>query len=149
MAPRFISSILRRPKATSERTLTERQQELAQRQTIAQDTLDRTVAIIAEHQDQGATADSSFISGDELPQLDQDACPKLTWGGTTVLDSDSFTVARDIMKDNPEAQGKTTVLNLASDQFPGGGWIHSLSKTQVGRHSLVSTIATTMSSTWD
>lgn len=46
------------------------------------------------------------------------------------MDSDSFTAARDIMKDNPEAQGKTTVLNLASDQLPGGGWIHSLSKTQ-------------------
>lgn len=130
MAPRFISSILRRRKATPERTLTERQQ--AQRQMIAQDTLDRTPAIISEHQGQGATSDSSFISGDDLPPLDQDACPKLTLGGTTVVDSDSFTAARDIMKDNPEAQGKTTVLNLASDQFPGGGWIHSLSKTQVG-----------------
>jgi len=139
MAPRFISSILRRPRATSERTLPQRQQERAQRQTMAQDTLDRTPAIISGHQDQGATADSSFVSGDELPPLDQDACPKLTWGGTTVVDSDSFTAARNIMKDNPEAQGKTTVLNLASDQFPGGGWIHSLSKTQVGRHPLVST----------
>jgi hypothetical protein len=64
------------------------------------------------------------------------------------VDSDSFTAARDIMKDNPEAWGKTTVLNLASDAFPAGGWIHSLSKTQVGRHSLVSTIAIMTSSTY-
>ena len=47
----------------------------------------------------------------------------------TVVDLDSFTAAMDIMKG---AQGKTTVLNVASHLFPGGGWIHSLSKTQVG-----------------
>ena len=41
----------------------------------------------------------------ELPPLDQDARPKLTFGGTFV-DLDSFTAARDVMKDNPEAQGK-------------------------------------------
>ena len=51
------------------------------------------------------------------------------------MDFDSFTAARDTMKDSPEAQEETTVLNLASDLFFGGGWIHSFSKTQVGRRS--------------
>ena len=56
---------------------------------------------------------------DELPPLDPDACLKLAWGRTTVANLYSFTAARDVIKGSQEAQGKPTVLNVASDLFRG------------------------------
>ena len=47
------------------------------------------------------------------------------------MDLNSLATARDVMKENTDTQGKTTVLNLASDLFLGSGWTCSLLKTGV------------------
>ncbi|KAG6918279.1 hypothetical protein DXG01_015371 [Tephrocybe rancida] len=59
-----------------------------------------------------------------------------------VVDSDSFTAARDIMRD--PAVGKTAVLNLASDEFPAGGWVATLTKTQAQALCYSSTLYATL-----
>ena len=66
---------------------------------------------------------------DPLPALDPIDVPEVK---IEVVDSDSFTAARRLIQDDPEAKGKTAVLNLASDEIRAGGWLVSLSKTQVG-----------------
>ena len=43
-----------------------------------------------------------------------------------VVNADLFTAARNIMKADPQARGKTTVLNLVSDEVQGRGWEWSL-----------------------
>jgi hypothetical protein len=105
--------------------------DLNQRRAIAQDTISRSEAIVRDHAAEGATLDSSFLTLDQLPRMDASACPNLPPCGITVVNADSFTAARDIMQEAPEASGKTAVLNLASDEEPGGGWVISLWKTQV------------------
>lgn len=104
--------------------------DLAQRQAIAKDTILRSEAIVRDHAAEGATLDSSFLTLDDLPQMDTSASPNFPPCDVTVVNSDSFTAARDIMREAPEAFGKTAVLNLASDEEPGGGWVISLWKTQ-------------------
>ncbi|KAF8998107.1 hypothetical protein BDQ17DRAFT_1247929 [Cyathus striatus] len=101
------------------------------RRKIATDTLARAAQIIQAHSSNGASLDSTFIS-DQLPALDAASCPNPDWepSDVTVVNSDAFTAARNIMRENPNATGKTAVLNLASDEIPGGGWIFSLSTTQ-------------------
>lgn len=101
---------------------------LAQRQKIAKDTIARSQSIIQEHATSGATADSTFIA-DQLPELDSSACPKFPASQVKIINADSFTTAREIMQHEPGA--KVAVLNLASDEQPGGGWEYSLAKTQV------------------
>ncbi|KAF8074645.1 hypothetical protein FPV67DRAFT_1407943 [Lyophyllum atratum] len=103
---------------------------LAQRKAIAQDTMSRSEAIVRDHAAEGATLDSSFLLLDQLPPMDASGCPNFPPTNIEVVNSDSFTAARDIIRKLPEANGKTAVLNLASDEAPGGGWVFSLSKTQ-------------------
>lgn len=96
---------------------------------IAQDTLDRTPSIIASIA--GASDSSDFVK-EQLRPLDPSRCPSP--GSSTrvhVVGTDTFTAARDIMRQDPAAQGKTAVLNLASDEARAGGWIVSCSRTQV------------------
>lgn len=97
------------------------------REKVAKDTIARSAEIVASVP--GASLDSNWIA-DQLPPLPAPATPAPPCK-VQVLNADTFIVARDIMKQNPEAQGKTTVLNLASDQWRAGGWTHSLAKTQV------------------
>ncbi|GLB43317.1 putative uncharacterized protein conserved in bacteria (DUF2263) [Lyophyllum shimeji] len=104
--------------------------DFAQRRAIAQDTISRSAAIVQEHASEAATLDSSFLTLDQLPPLDASASPNFPPAGITVVNSDSFSAARKIIREHPEAHGRTAVLNLASDELPGGGWIVSLSKTQ-------------------
>jgi len=106
-----------------------------ERVKIAKDTINRSAKITEEHASEGATLDSKFIA-DQLPPLDPAKCPNTDHVPVDVeiLKSDSFTAARNIMKDDTEALGKIAVLNLASNSQPGGGWPWAVasSKTQVG-----------------
>lgn len=105
---------------------------LKERQNIALDTVARSSSITAEHAAQGASEESTFIP-DQLPPLDQASCPNNPSSKITIVNSDSFTAARAIMNQHPEAMAlKTAVLNLASDELRAGGWIFTLSTTQVG-----------------
>jgi len=109
------------------------------RAEIAQDTVARSEAITREHAEEGATTDSTFITEDLLTKELQ---TEISAGNLKKLDSksrepvriingDSFTVARSIMDEFPEeSKGKVAVLNLASDEMPGGGWIETLYTTQ-------------------
>lgn len=103
------------------------------RRAIAEDTLARTPAIIAEHAAEGATADSTF-HGDQLEPLDSSKSPKHSPSKVEVYNSDAYILARQIMDEDLEGtKGKTTVLNLASDLLPAGPWLESMTATQVSQ----------------
>ncbi|EEB99947.1 hypothetical protein MPER_00240 [Moniliophthora perniciosa FA553] len=113
---------------------------LPRRHAISKDTIARSEAITAEYASQGATLDSTFIK-DQLPPLDPTSCPNHPSSLVEIVNSDSFTAARNIIKRFPEAaNSKVGVLNLASDELPGGGWDMTLSKTQVSRKKLYVTL---------
>ncbi len=99
----------------------------AQRSRIATDTLERIEAIL--HAVPEGSLDSTFIKGPELPPLTKISDEQTTT--ISVINSDAFTAARDIMRRFPDARGKTAVLNLASDLYRAGGWTETLSCTQV------------------
>ncbi len=113
--------------ATDQATLPSRE-ELGR---IARDTLDQTKYVIRTHVKEGATGDSTFYAK-QLPAL-----PALSPLETTikypveVVNDDSFATARNLMDEHPDAIGRIAVLNLASDEEPGGGWLRYLTKTQV------------------
>ncbi|KAI0343349.1 hypothetical protein BDW22DRAFT_1356983 [Trametopsis cervina] len=98
------------------------------RKAIAHDTIARSESVAQSVP--GASLDSVFfeqqIPADSLPAPGPDAyhCT------VKVINSDSFTAARGIIRESPNAEGKTAVLNLASDEEPGGGWVETLSRTQ-------------------
>lgn len=98
------------------------------RQKIAQDTIARSAQITSESVTQSASLASNFIPA-QLTALDPSQCPNLSLD-VRVVNSDSFTVARNLLKDT-DALGKIAVLNLASDEQRAGGWIQSLTMTQV------------------
>ncbi|KAJ7261900.1 hypothetical protein C8J57DRAFT_1450840 [Mycena rebaudengoi] len=104
---------------------------LGKRQQIYKDTVSRAVEIVNQNAQDGASLDSTFFPNQLAALIPGDA--PLEVGGAveiSVINSDSFTAARDIISRNPEAKGKTAVLNLASDAQPAGGWTYSLSRTQ-------------------
>uniref|UniRef100_A0A0W0FLT1 Microbial-type PARG catalytic domain-containing protein n=1 Tax=Moniliophthora roreri TaxID=221103 RepID=A0A0W0FLT1_MONRR len=95
---------------------------LSERQAISKDTIARSESITEEHVSQGATLDSTFIN-DRLPRLDPSSCPDHPPSPVEFVTSDTFTATRNIIKRFPEAaNNKVGVLNLASDELPGGGW---------------------------
>ena len=103
-----------------------------ERKIIAKDTVDRTPAIVQSVP--GASLESFFITEQitegSLPPLDSNSSARPAVK-VKVINCDSFVAARNIMKEFPDAEGKTAVLNLASDSEPGGGWYETLSVTQV------------------
>ncbi|KDQ51091.1 hypothetical protein JAAARDRAFT_185601 [Jaapia argillacea MUCL 33604] len=99
----------------------------ADRQVVSKDTIARTPSIVSSTP--GASLDSQFIDS-QLPPLDSSACPNHPPSTIRVINSDSFTAARAILREHPEAKGKVAVLNLASDEERGGGWAYTLCKTQ-------------------
>ncbi|KAF5332229.1 hypothetical protein D9611_008174 [Ephemerocybe angulata] len=101
----------------------------AQRKLVAEDTLARAKGIIKAHSAEGATSASTFV-GAQLEPLDEAESPQYGPSSVEVINCDAFTVARKIFGEAPDAKGNITVLNLASDQQPAGGWLFSLSKTQ-------------------
>jgi hypothetical protein len=106
-----------------------------ERKVIADDTLARCAEIVAITP---GASDSSVFVRSQLPELDQSICPGHDTTAVRVVNGDSFAVARDLARKtasenhDSQMQGKIAVLNLASDQLPGGGWYSTLSKTQVG-----------------
>lgn len=105
---------------------------ISERKEIAEDTIARSALITQEHIDQGASADSVFIA-EQLPPLDGSKSPSCSPTEVTVVNADAFTVARNIISDDPEARRRTAVQNLASDEVRAGGWEESLWTTQVSR----------------
>lgn len=105
---------------------------ISQRQTVALDTIARSNVITSECAAQGASDASTFIA-DQLPVLDplNRPNPNQPPFEITVINSDSFAAARAVMNGDPQARGKTAVLNLASDEVRAGGWEASLWTTQV------------------
>jgi Microbial-type PARG, catalytic domain len=102
------------------------------RRHIANDTVARTPSIIASTP--GASADATFYKvAASCPVLDHSSRPQSLHGPSQVkvINTDSFTAARTIIRKDPTAARKVAVLNLASDECPGGGWIVTLSRTQV------------------
>ncbi|KAJ3711267.1 hypothetical protein DFJ43DRAFT_1161806 [Lentinula guzmanii] len=117
-----------------------------QRRAVCQDTIARSATITTEYAAQGATLDSTFIS-EQLPPL-----PTLSGADAhspkplSIINSDSFTLARNLIEEDPDnATGRIAVLNLASDQRPGGGWDITLSKTQEEALCYSSTLFSTLS----
>jgi hypothetical protein len=100
------------------------------RRLIAQDTLKRTKVVIKEYAAEGATNNSTFYSKQlyRLEPPNKDAARK----PVIVVNSDAYTTARKIFEEHTDAKGSVAVLNLASDEHPAGGWLQSLSRTQVG-----------------
>jgi len=94
---------------------------------VAEDTISRTPEIIAATP--GSSADSTFHAN-QLPPLNKDACPKFPPFTVRIEGLDSFTTARKCIQVDPTIRGKVAVLNLASDQYRGGGWRDTLCKTQ-------------------
>lgn len=117
---------------------------MAGRKKISEDTVDRSQDIIKEHVEEGAS-DSSTFYGDQLEEcaMRSDGV-KFPPSAVEVVNADAFTLARKIVFENPEAKGNVCVLNLASDQFPGGGWLWTLCTTQEEALCYSSTLAVTL-----
>jgi Uncharacterized protein conserved in bacteria (DUF2263) len=77
----------------------------------------------------GATTTSTFISS-QLLALDPTRCPHHPRSKISVMNTDMFAAARSILQMAGDGvRGRTTVLNLASDEERGGGGAYTLSKT--------------------
>jgi hypothetical protein len=122
---------------------------IAGRKLIADDTLARAKRIIKDHASEGATSSSAFIDGqlDPLAQIDTSK-GEASASAVEVVNCDAFTVARKLIAEEPGAKGKTTVLNLASDEAPAGGWLISLSKTQVRAVTSTEVVVTLTNRGW-
>jgi uncharacterized protein (TIGR02452 family) len=94
---------------------------------IAEDTISRTPEINASTP--GASADSIFHT-QQLSPLNKDDCPNFPTVQVRIEPLDSFATARKYINEDPTIRGKVAVLNLASDEYPGGGWRSTLCKTQ-------------------
>ncbi|THX05476.1 hypothetical protein D6D13_07141 [Aureobasidium pullulans] len=104
--------------------------DLATRRKICEDTIKRSEEITATTPD--ASLDSTFITSQTYPGLSplDPVFPDLQLRPIQVIDSDTFACARSILSSDPEFRDKVAVLNLASDEEPGGGWRYTLSATQ-------------------
>lgn len=96
------------------------------RSLIAKDTLARTSGIVSSTP--GASSSSTFLNDETCPELSPLDHAPYPSSNVMVINADSFKVARDILRNDTGA--KVAVLNLASDEYPGGGWTLSLCRTQ-------------------
>jgi len=123
--------------------------DLATLRQICEDTISRSTTITSTTP--GSTLTSTFIPS-QLPRLCRTSpnYPNLTL--TTPIEihnSDSFALARVLDAHSADASnGKTGVLNLASDEAPGGGWRYTLSKTQEEALCYSSTLYATLRQEW-
>ncbi|KAJ7621056.1 hypothetical protein FB45DRAFT_1032322 [Roridomyces roridus] len=69
---------------------------------LAKDTISRSAGIVAEHAAQGATTDSVLVK-DQLPQLDQAACPNHSPSAVEIVNLDAFSLARRVLAGEPRA----------------------------------------------
>jgi hypothetical protein len=100
----------------------------SEREKIARDTISRSAAITAETP--GASLESTFIS-EQLPPLHDLPSPGITDTDLKIVNLDAYTATRNLLEKYKDAEGKIAVLNLASDEERGGGWIYTLATTQV------------------
>ncbi|KAH6629440.1 hypothetical protein C7974DRAFT_186346 [Boeremia exigua] len=124
---------------------------IAERRQACEDTLRRTPAIVASRgAEEGCSFDSKFIPA-QLSPLDKSdpRYPGLDRKPFEVHNSDAFALARtlDRQAGSPDL-AKIGVLNLASDQEPGGGWRYTLSKTQEEALCYSSTLYATLNPKW-
>lgn len=122
--------------------------DIATRRRICEDTIKRSEHITATTP--GASLSSSFITSTTYPELSPlgPAFPDLSLARIEVVDSDTFLCARKMLSINPNLLNKIAVLNLASDEEPGGGWRYSLSMTQEEALCYSSTLFQTLRPEW-
>lgn len=120
--------------------------DLATRRKICEETIACAERITRETP--GATLEGQFIPC-QLPHLSTiGQCPKLKRRPILVLDSDSFGTARSLLDSTPSQKGKLAVLNLASNEYPAGGWRWTLSSTQEEALCYSSTLYSTFDEKW-
>ncbi|KIK66650.1 hypothetical protein GYMLUDRAFT_909453 [Collybiopsis luxurians FD-317 M1] len=81
-------------------------------------------SVIAEHAFEGASVLSKFF-GRQLPPLRPSKRPYIEPKNmpVEVFNGDTFVITRGLMDAvGNDAKGKTAILSLASDRYPGGGW---------------------------
>lgn len=114
------------------------------RRKVCKDTIARSAAIAESTP--GGSLNSTFIPS-QLPLLNKTdpTYPNLTLKEPIkIYNSDSFALARTLEPTN----GKVGVLNLASDEQPGGGWRFTLSATQEEALCYSSTLYATFKTKW-
>lgn len=121
---------------------------LEDRRKICRSTISLSPAIIAKESASGASDDSDFIAS-QIDPLSHSSCPSLKLNPIQVLDGDSLTIARNLARTVPQgstdsAPRRVAVLNLASDELPGGGWEFSIATTQEEALCYSSTLYTTL-----
>jgi uncharacterized protein (TIGR02452 family) len=122
--------------------------DLSTRRKFCEDTINRSTHITTNTP--GATLSSSLIEATTYPPLSPSdpSFPGLSPGNIEVIDSDTFAYCRSLLATSPELQGKLAVLNLASDEEPGGGWRYTLSATQEEALCYSSTLFATLKQEW-
>jgi uncharacterized protein (TIGR02452 family) len=122
--------------------------DLATRRKICEDTIKRSSHITTTTP--GASLSSTFIDLTTYPELSplDPLFPDLSLSTIKVIDSDTFACARAMLAASPDLRGKLAVLNLASDEEPGGGWRYTLSATQEEALCYSSTLFLTLDSKW-
>lgn len=117
--------------------------DLATRRKICEDTIAQSEPIAASTS--GGSLTSTFTPS-QLAPLDKSSplYPALTLKPIEVHNSDTFTLARTLYSNG----GKMGVLNLASDEEPGGGWRYTLSATQEEALCYSSTLYATLKPEW-
>ncbi|KAJ9619912.1 hypothetical protein H2203_008186 [Taxawa tesnikishii (nom. ined.)] len=103
--------------------------DLATRRKICEDTIFRSPTIATETPH--GSLDSSFVPSQLLAlSRSSPTYPNLQLQPVKIIDSDAFAAARALLETDPARSGRIAVLNLASDEEPGGGWRYTLSVTQ-------------------
>ncbi|KAI4834273.1 hypothetical protein E4T44_08925 [Aureobasidium sp. EXF-8845] len=122
--------------------------DLATRRRICEDTIARSSHTTSTTP--GASLHSTVIDATTYPQLSplDPSFPNLSLGNIKVIDSDTFACARTLVAASPDLRGKLAVLNLASDEEPGGGWRYTLSTTQEEALCYSSTLFQTLKMEW-
>jgi uncharacterized protein (TIGR02452 family) len=117
--------------------------DFATRRAICEDTIARSASIATSTP--GGSLTSHFIPS-QLPPLSKQSptYPNLPpKPPTTIHNSDAFALARKL-----PGTSKIGVLNLASDEEPGGGWRFTLSRTQEEALCYSSTLYATLKPEW-
>lgn len=117
--------------------------DLASRRKICEDTIARSELVAASTP--GSSLTSTFIPSQLAPlSKSHSSYPALTLKPIEVHNSDTFALARTLYLSG----GRVGVLNLASDQEPGGGWRYTLSATQEEALCYSSTLYATLKPEW-